>query len=266
MVFIVLAFLSALIFSFSTKENVNLERKTVFRDIVRRLATSGLSVLILVALIFVAGRENSYFSRLWRYWSEEARPGNYFEYIAFGQRFIYWQTAYNIYEDYPLLGAGLGNFPLLINDHLPERPYHTMPEVLRVITLNQASGHLITPKSLFARLLAETGLAGLATFMAFLAAIIGCVLSLWFSREAENKYWGTAGLYMLAPFAISTFSTDSFSIPNMWIVFGLITAAAHVFGRVEAKAAIQADQRDRLGEEMENEVTQLEPAGLVDHR
>jgi uncharacterized membrane-anchored protein YitT (DUF2179 family) len=51
---------------------------------------------------------------------------------------------------------------------------------------------------------------------------------LWFSPSPEQKYWAMSGFLSLVVFAIVVFSFDSFSIPNMWVVFGLITAAAHL--------------------------------------
>jgi hypothetical protein len=37
-----------------------------------------------------------------------------------------------------------------------------------------------------------------------------------------------SGFISIVAFAFVIFSFDSFALPNMWIVFGLITAAAHM--------------------------------------
>jgi hypothetical protein len=79
-------------------------------------------------------------------------------------------------------------------------------------------------------MLAETGLLGTATFLAFLIAVLGCAFSLWLSTGPESRYWGTAGLLGLVGFSLVAFSFDSLAIPNMWVVFGLITAAHRFYG------------------------------------
>jgi O-antigen ligase len=180
-------------------------------------------------MIFVAGTRSNYFSRIWRYWTEDTKTGSYLEYIAFSQRFIYWQAAYNMYEDHPVFGVGLGNYAFFFEEYLPDRPYNTVPEILKIVTQSQRTGRLITSKNLFARLVAETGLAGIATFLAFVVAVFGCALYLWFSDRRTEKYWGAAGLLGLMAFLMTALSTDSFAIPNMWVVFGFATAAAQIY-------------------------------------
>jgi O-antigen ligase len=118
---------------------------------------------------------------------------------------------------------------------LPYRPFNTVPEILRIVTRSQGANRLITSKNLYTRLLAETGLVGSATFLVFVIAIVGCALYLWLSKDPEENYWGVAGLIGLVVFALTAISTDSFSIPNMWVVFGLVTAAAHIYAHSESK-------------------------------
>jgi O-antigen ligase len=93
------------------------------------------------------------------------------------------------------------------------------------VTPGAGQTQLITSKNLYFRLLAETGLIGLATFLAFVVAILGCALYLWLSPNKEIKYYGVSGLLGLLAFTLGAFSFDSFAIPNMWVMFGLITAA-----------------------------------------
>jgi O-antigen ligase len=225
---LVLVFLSLLFFR-SRREVPAAADGSRARMLLRRSGLAALAVLVLALVIFLAGTQNNYFSRLWRYWTEDTRTSSYLEYIAFGQRLIYWQAAYSIYSENPILGAGLGNFAFYFEDHLPERSFQSVPEILRIVTRSQGADRLITSKNLYARLLAETGLVGSAAFFTFTVAVLGCALFLWFSHEPEQKYWGAAGLLGFVVFALTAVSTDSFSIPNMWVVFGLITAAAHIY-------------------------------------
>jgi len=150
---------------------------------------------------------------------------NYFEYLGFGARYTYMETAYQVYDDYPILGVGLGNYAFYFEERLPDRPLAVIPEVLRLVVPVPGNSRLITPKNLILRVMAETGMLGLVTFIAFIMAILGCALYLWFSPKIEVKFWGVGGILGLIAFGLVAFSFDSFAIPNMWVVFGLITAA-----------------------------------------
>jgi len=203
----------------------------------RRLAEVGAVLVVLLGLIYVASLKNPFFSRIWSYWSDvkQTSLGDYFEYLGFGARFSYGEAAYNIYEAYPLLGVGLGNYVFYFPEMMPDRPLAALPELLRLIVPEGNRERLITAKNLYYRILAETGLVGMAAFAAFLMAVFGCALFLWLSPHKEQKYWGRAGLLGLIAFLVSAVSFDSFAIPNMWVVFGLVTAAAWVFSRSEGR-------------------------------
>lgn len=194
-----------------------------------RVAEAILATVAITSVLVMAGSRNPYFSRLWRYWSDE-KAGNktYLEYIAFGQRFAYAETALQIFADHPAFGVGLGNYAFYFDKKLPNRPWQNSPEIIRQITPTDRGSQLVTPKNLYARLLAETGVIGTFTFSAFVIAVVGCCLFLFFAPLPENKYWGMAGILGIIVFVTVVFSTDSFAIPNMWVVFGLITAAAHL--------------------------------------
>jgi hypothetical protein len=187
-----------------------------------------LLILGISTVLVIIGSQNPYFSRFWRYWTEaKHRNRTYFEYIAFEQRFVYVETALNIFEAYPFLGVGLGNYAFYFDDMLPDRWYR-MPEIIRQTTPVEGRDRLITPKNLLARLLAETGAFGTIVFITFVLAVLGCALFLYLSPLPEQRYWGISGLLGIIVFMIVTFSFDSFALPNMWVVFGMITAAAHI--------------------------------------
>lgn len=234
MVMIVLVFISVLFFRLKRKDETE-QTNFVGRNPLRRILEGFLLVAILGAVIFVAGTRNEFFARIWEYWQRKPDQGyvqyfvNYFEYLGFGARYSYWQTAYHVYEDNPTLGVGLGNYAFYFDEKLPERPLATIPEVLRLVVPEEGGNRLITPKNLYLRIMAETGLLGLATFLGFLMAILGCALYLWLSPHSESRYFGTGGLLGLIAFILVAFSFDSFAIPNMWVVFGLITAAMRIW-------------------------------------
>ena len=205
----------------------------------RRLIEAGAVVAALLAIIFVASLKNPFFARIWNYWRvvENVSLGDYFEYLGFGARFRYSDTAYRIYEAYPVLGVGLGNYAFYFPDMMPDESLATSPELLRLIVPEGNRERLITPKNFYLRLLAETGLVGMAAFAAFFTAILGCALFLWLSPGREQAFWGRASLLGLVAFLPSALSFDSFAIPNMWVVFGLITSAAWIFSKKEAQTS-----------------------------
>jgi O-antigen ligase len=219
--------------STSAPDAASQTRTVRWKSIGKRVFQAGVGLVILLGVVFFAGSRNNYFSRLWNYWTDEESTGAYLQYIAFDQRFTYWETAYSIYDDHPLMGVGLGNYTFFFDEYLADRPLTPTPELFTALVPEPGRSQLTTVKSIFPRLLAETGLLGLATFLAFLVALLGCTLYLWRSPDTEAQFWGRAGLLGLTVFLVVSFSYDSFSLPNMWVVFGLITAAAHTFTQVE---------------------------------
>jgi hypothetical protein len=133
-----------------------------------------------------------------------------------------------------VLGVGLGNYTFYFGDYLADRPLYPTPELLTALVPEEGRSQLTTVKSIFPRLLAETGFLGMGTFLAFLLALLGCALYLWRSNNSEAQFWGRAGLLGLVVFLVVSFSYDSFSLPNMWVIFGLITAATQTYVNIEA--------------------------------
>jgi O-antigen ligase len=198
--------------------------------VLKILLVTILILVILGLIVFAAAQKNNYFSRLWSYWTDEEAEGTYFYYIAFSQRFVHWETAYRIFRDYPWLGVGLGNYTFYYDEYLPDRPYRN-PDIYKKLVPEEGRNQIVTVKNFTLRILAETGIFGFFAFTTFLVALAGCVGYLLFSPEPEAKLWGRVGLLGLIAFLPVTLSVDSFAIPNMWVVFGLITASTRVFNR-----------------------------------
>lgn len=203
------------------------------RTWVIRLVETMLAIAVVIGVIYFAGTKNEFFARIWNYWTDkkEHSLAGYFEYLGFGARLTYGDTAFAVYSDHPVIGVGLGNYAYFFEDYLPATPLAATPEVLRIVTPDEGRDRLITPKNFYYRLLAETGIIGLAAFLSFLVAVTGCALFLWLARDKPERYWGSAGLLGMLAFALAALSFDSFAMPNMWVVFGLITAAAWVFAQ-----------------------------------
>ena len=196
-----------------------------FKKSLRSLSVMIILILILVMVIFIVAQQNNYFSRLWSYWTDEESEGTYLYYIAFSQRFTYWETAYHIFMDHPFLGIGLGNYTYYFREYLPDRPYRN-PELIIKLVPEKGRNQVVTVKNFGLRLLTETGIIGTIAFLTFFIALVGCVIFLMFSPNTESRYFGLAGLLGLIAFIPITLSIDSFAIPNMWVVFGMITSSA----------------------------------------
>jgi hypothetical protein len=200
-------------------------------SIKRTLEISVVTVLVILP-IYIIGARNLFFARIWEYWQREDRTlSGYIQYLGFDARLTYSQAAFNTYLAYPLLGVGLGHYAFYFEEMLPNRLISEVPEALRMITPEKGRDRLITSKNFYLRLLAETGIIGTVTFLAFVIANLGSALFLRLSESKEWKYWGVAGLCGIFAFCLSAFTFDSFVIPNMWIVFGMITASMHVWVR-----------------------------------
>ena len=203
---------------------------------VRKLVEASLLGIVILTMIFIVGSKNTFFSRLWNFWTEnkESRNlDNYLEYIGFGARIVYLKTALNIFDAYPILGVGPGNYAFYFDEMFPDQQLASTPELLHILSPEPGRDRLITPKNLYTRILAETGLGGISTFIVFILALLGCALYLWLSPANETRYWGIAGLLGLIVVVVSANFFDSFALPNMWVVFGLITAAASISDQEE---------------------------------
>jgi len=200
-------------------------------DFTKRIVLVAVVVVVLLVIMVAVGSQNRYFSRMWLYFVDENAVGTYLHYIAFSQRMIYWETAYQLFEDFPILGVGLGNYVFYFEDKLSDRPLYPTPELLYKFVPKEGKNQLVVPKNLFVRILAETGILGMAAYLAFLIGVIGCALYLYLSPIPEVRYWGQAGILALVIFIGVAFSVDSFAMPNAWIVFGLLTASTHIYSQ-----------------------------------
>lgn len=144
--------------------------------------------------------------------------------LNFDTRLVYWQAAWNTFNDYPWMGVGLGN----VGFFFPEKLGSFAWKLVEVRNLIYRSSVLLNSKSLWLRLLAETGLIGFSIFTGWLA-------SLWAAAETRDKAKLTCvsmlslfGRFVLLALLIEGFSVDSFALPYIWVALGLATAASHL--------------------------------------
>ena len=141
----------------------------------------------------------------------------YFNELRFGDRVIYWLAGWKIFEQYPLFGVGLGNAGFLIPTNI--EPYGwSLLEVRRLI---YRESFLLNIKSLWFRLLGETGIIGFSFFIGVLVSLTGEYIKKFAEKKPIHQVLGFTGLLTLLALVFEGFSIDSFAMPYWWISLGL---------------------------------------------
>ncbi len=137
-----------------------------------------------------------------------------------GARAAYTFGALGAYDENPITGVGLGASGLYIYDNLPDWAMTTVPEIAR--QLSPDNRLYPTPKNMYARLLAETGLFGFILYFAFLFSILGDSLSGLQSKRSFARFLGIASLFSWIAIALYNNTQDSFATPNIWLIPGVV--------------------------------------------
>lgn len=142
--------------------------------------------------------------------------------LAIAERIVYWQTGLEIFADHPLFGVGLGNVGFYFPEKMPGYAWY-LPEVTNILYYRP---FLSNTKSLWIRILSETGLVGFGIFLAWLSLLWKSSRLAHSSNEPVVKVLGLAGQFVLISFILEGFSIDSFALPYLWFAMGLVSAAA----------------------------------------
>ncbi len=142
--------------------------------------------------------------------------------FIFLERMVYWLNGWNIFNLHPWLGVGLGNAGFFFPQLAPSMGWASseIRSVLYYFT------QMPNVKSLWFRLLAETGLVGFSVFVAWFYTLFQS------SRFAQNhpdstaKTLAFAGQLALLAFIGEGFSIDSFAMPYLWVMAGLVAGSA----------------------------------------
>jgi O-antigen ligase len=185
-----------------------------------------------VGLFFLSARFDERIARALQY--DPRAAGSFLQLtnqFAFAERVVYWDAGLNVFADHPFFGVGLGNAGFNAGFYFPQKmPVfgHGLWEITLLLNYRANMGN---PKSLWVRILAETGLVGFAIFLAW-------IWLLWQSghlaRRAEEplvKVFGLSGQLVLVSFLTEGFSLDSFALPYFWIAVGWASAAAYLARR-----------------------------------
>jgi hypothetical protein len=145
----------------------------------------------------------------------------YANYLGFAERVVYWAAGWAIFNDHPFLGVGVGNAGYYFPQYMPAFGYG----LTEVDTLFNYNTYLPNTKSMWSRLLAETGVVGFAFFVAWLFVLWQTGRGLQKSSNPLLRTAGMAGSLAIVAFLIEGFSIDSFALPYLWFSMGLLTAA-----------------------------------------
>jgi O-antigen ligase len=184
------------------------------------LLRGGLVIALLLALVVAVNflAQYEYFASLWEL-GEDDRPLDYIVNISAGPRFAYALAGYKVFETAPLAGVGIGASGLALPSNYPEWSY-TIPEIAR--QLSPDSMLIPNTKSLYVRLLAETGLPGFWLFVVFLLSYLAILRRMFISADSTLRFVAVAGLFAWIGLALRNLTQDSFTFPIMWVILGML--------------------------------------------
>ena len=137
-----------------------------------------------------------------------------------GARGAYTVAALETFEESPVFGVGLGASGFYMYDRLPDWAMTNVPEIAR--QLSPQSRQYPNPKNLYARLLAETGLAGFTLFFIYLFSLLGDAIRAIQEKTPVLRFLGVAALFSWIAILLYNATQDSFATPNIWINFGIL--------------------------------------------
>jgi hypothetical protein len=187
------------------------------------LAVFGL-VLVLgfVALIYLMGRVDERLASLFDL--ENLRGATFYDItnqLAFAERVVYWATGWEVFNDFPLLGVGLGTTGFFFPEKIPAFGWG----LWEIQQLFFRLPYLPNLKSMWVRILTETGIIGFAFYSSWYYLLWRSAKTLAFRHTRLLKTIAMAGLLVLIAYLIEGFSIDSFAMPYLWVSMGLLTAA-----------------------------------------
>jgi O-antigen ligase len=202
-------------------------RKSI-AGLVRVGATAAFSLIFLV--VFLAGslglvyELRNYDPRLVGIFQMPKAGTSVFQYanqLVVAERLVFWDAGWRIFNDHPLLGVGIGNAGFFFPEKLP--PYSW--GLVEVNDLLYHQNVLPNTKSLWVRLLSETGILGFSLFLVWAYVLWRSARFLESGREGLMGTLGLAGQLVLIVIIFEGFSVDTFALPYIWFSLGVVTGA-----------------------------------------
>lgn len=151
--------------------------------------------------------------------------------FAFAERLVYWRASLAPFEAYPLTGVGPGNAGFLFETGVPAYG-HDLVEIQAY--LDPSTPNFPNPKNLWIRLVSETGIVGFSFYLAWLLLLLRYSHVLALNSSSRAAWIGVAGLISLAAQGVEGFSLDTFALPQVWVMNGLITGLILSFSQPES--------------------------------
>ncbi len=142
--------------------------------------------------------------------------------LSLASRFVYWEAGWQVFNQFPLLGVGLGHAGLFLPDALSPFALQLV-EVRRLLFQTET---LLNIKSLWIRLLAETGIVGFIVFLVWILNSWGISRQSVRSNSAFLRAIGWFGSFIILAFALEGFSLDTFALPYLWVGLGIVGGVA----------------------------------------
>jgi hypothetical protein len=175
-------------------------------------------ILLAMVFIIIYSRFDPRMMSLFSFSFNQDNPFlRYFNELKFGDRVVYWLTGWNIFNKYPIFGVGLGNAGFYFPQNIPAYGW----SLLEVRSLIYRSHILLNIKSLWFRLLAETGIVGFSLFIGWIISLFDNLLKKYQSLGAVERALGLAGILVILGLILEGLSIDSFAMPYWWISLGL---------------------------------------------
>jgi len=180
---------------------------------------------LLVAGVYLMGKVDPRVARVFTVRPGQLAGGSHavYEYasqLAYAERVMYWVSGLKAFALHPLLGVGLGNTGFLFRESVPVFGY-SLPEITTILN---GAPQFPNPKSLWVRLLAETGVVGFLVFVLWLVMMGLGAARLARSSAVILRVVGLSALLALGTQVFEGLSLDSFALPQLWIVLGLVAA------------------------------------------
>ena len=187
----------------------------------KQLITAGLITLYFIGIgsaVFIFSKVDPRMAALFNFSFENENPFiTYFNELKFGDRVIYWLAGWNIFGKYPVVGIGLGNAGFFFPSSIPAEGWR----LVEVSKLINRTNILLNIKSLWFRLLAETGLVGFSLFIGWLVSLGYYLIRKMRSCDSSIKTMGFVGAFVLLGIFFEGLSIDSFAMPYWWVSLGI---------------------------------------------
>jgi len=139
-----------------------------------------------------------------------------------GERVVYWEFGWDVFNKYPILGVGLGNAGRFSEELLSPEAWK-MSEVRQILFYGTS---LPNTKNLWVRILSETGFVGFSFYMTWLIVLWLSASKLNQNMDTTFKAIGLAGQFALIALIFEGFSLDTFALPYLWVIFGILISTS----------------------------------------